>query len=77
MRLRKFGEFIQSRKPFPCNELRDSSENHKGGLARASIIAAVSYPGVGRFRRAETGILGVEQIGGPTGPPFILPVRFS
>lgn len=31
---------------------------------------AVSYPGVGRFRRAETGILGVEQNGGPTGPPL-------
>jgi hypothetical protein len=38
--------------------------------------AAVSYPGVGRFRRAETGILGVEQTGGPMGPPIILCARF-
>src|ERR1700683_3160571 len=38
--------------------------------------AAVSYPGVGRFRRAETGILGVEPTGGPMGPPIILCAGF-
>jgi hypothetical protein len=36
------------------------------------IRPAVSYPGVGRFRRAETGILGMEQTGGPGGPPFFV-----
>ena len=45
------------------------------------IYAAVSYPGVGRFRRAEIGILGVEQTGGPMGPllfcPRISPVDVS
>jgi len=39
---------------------------------RAASSLAVSYPGVGRFRRAETGILGVEQTGGPGGPPIFL-----
>ena len=32
------------------------------------IRPAVSYPGVGRFRRAETGILGMEQTGARVGP---------
>jgi hypothetical protein len=31
---------------------------------------AVSYPGVGRFRRAETGILGRANKGSPYGTPF-------
>ena len=33
---------------------------------------AVSYPGVGRFRRAETGILGRAIKGAPLGLPFYL-----
>src|SRR5208282_568256 len=37
--------------------------------------AAVSYPGVGRFRRAGTGILGVEQRG-PGWAPYFLSLRF-
>src|SRR5579872_5282290 len=32
---------------------------------------AVSYPGVGRFRRAETGILGRAIKGVPLGLPFL------
>jgi hypothetical protein len=32
-------------------------------------VPAVSDPGVGRFRRAETGILGVERNRGPGGAP--------
>jgi hypothetical protein len=32
---------------------------------------AVSYPGVGRFRRAETGILGRAIKGVPMGLPFL------
>jgi hypothetical protein len=36
------------------------------------IRPAVSYPGVGRFRRAETGILGMEQTGARVGPLFLL-----
>ena len=35
------------------------------------IRPAVSYPGVGRFRRAETGILGMEQTGARVGPLFL------
>jgi hypothetical protein len=39
---------------------------------RVQIIRlAVSYPGVGRFRRAETGILGMEQTGARVGPLFL------
>ena len=38
--------------------------------------AAVSYPGVGRFRRAETGILGVEQIRGLERAPFLFGATF-
>jgi hypothetical protein len=56
--------------------MRVTSEIHKGGIARAVKRLAVSYPGVGRFHRAETGILGVEQTGGPTGPPYFLRFRF-
>ena len=37
--------------------------------------SAVSYPGVGRFRRAETGILGVEQQGVRVGPLFFCKVE--
>ena len=37
---------------------------------------AVSYPGVGRFRRAETGILGVEQIRGLERAPFLFGSTF-
>ncbi len=43
----------------------------QGVALRVQIIRpAVSYPGVGRFRRAETGILGMEQTGARVGPPF-------
>ncbi len=38
---------------------------------------AVSYPGVGRFRRAETGILGVEQQGARVGPLYFCPQLVS
>jgi hypothetical protein len=35
---------------------------------------AVSYPGVGRFRRAETGILGRAIKGVPLGLPFLFAI---
>ena len=44
----------------------------QGVALRVQIIRpAVSYPGVGRFRRAETGILGMEQTGARVGPLFL------
>src|SRR5579862_8801664 len=38
---------------------------------------AVSYPGVGRFRRAETGILGRAIKGVPLGLPFLFAHWYS
>jgi hypothetical protein len=43
-----------------------------GGIPRANQCMAVSYPGVGRFRRAETGILGRAIKGSPIGTPFFI-----
>jgi hypothetical protein len=37
---------------------------------------AVSYPGVGRFRRAETGTRGRAK-GGSTEPPFLFAAGFA
>jgi len=52
---------------------RESAER---GTPRATTEPAVSYPGVGRFRRAEAGILGVEHWGPAWAPFLFVPRRF-
>src|ERR1700723_1739365 len=55
---------------------RIPSLDWRRGNPRATGIVAVSYPGVGRFRRAETGTRGRAK-GGSTEPPFLFTAGFA